>query len=203
MMAGLLMTLRGTPFVFEGQEIGMTNGDFKCLCEVEDIESHNIYAMAKRLGIPKRIRWKMIKRTSRDNARTPMQWSAGENAGFSSAKPWLKINANYKEVNVESEQKRDDGVLSFWKEMIALRKSSRVLQDGSFKSVYEGKQIYAFERELDGQKLVSVSNMSGKVAKLPKALRGCGKLTVSSYGEGGGNEMRPFEFRLYSVEDKQ
>ena len=69
------LKLKGTPFVFEGQEIGMTNGDFKDLTEVEDIESHNIYAMAKGLGIPKRIRWKMIQRTSRDNARTPYQWN--------------------------------------------------------------------------------------------------------------------------------
>ena len=107
MMAGLLMSLRGTPFVYEGQEIGMVNGDFKKLDEVMDIESHNIYAMAKKLWIPKPIRWKMIKRTSRDNARTPMQWSAEENAGFTEGKPWLKVNGNYKEVNVAAETAKE------------------------------------------------------------------------------------------------
>ena len=203
MMAGLLMTLRGTPFVFEGQEIGMTNGDFKDLSEVEDIESHNIYAMAKRLRIPTGIRWKMIQRTSRDNARTPMQWSADENAGFSSAKPWLKINANYKEVNVESEQNKNDGVLAFWKKMIALRKENPVLAEGSFKVLYEGKSIYAFERELDGKKLISVCNMTGKGAKLPKKLQNCHNLLVSSYDEAANDEMKPFEFRLYSVENEK
>lgn len=199
MMAGLLMTLRGTPFVYEGQEIGMTNGDFKDLSEVEDIESHNIYAMAKRLGIPKRIRWKMIRRTSRDNARTPMQWSAGENAGFSSVKPWLKINANYKEVNVESEQNKNDGVLAFWKEMIALRKSSRVLQDGSFKSVYESRGIYAFERELDGEILTIVCNMTGKVQKLPHRWYQ-GEMVKSSYKSYDAQTLKPFEFRLAKEE---
>ena len=200
MVAGLLMTLSGTPFVYEGQEIGMVNGDFKDLSEVEDIESHNIYAMAKRLGIPKGIRWRMIQRTSRDNARTPMQWSAEENAGFSGGKPWLKVNGSYKSVNVASELETEDGVLSFWRRMIALRKESEILSSGSFRSLYEGRRVYAFERELDGKKLVSVMNMSGKSAKLPKTLKNCGSLKLSSYKNGGGERLLPFEFRLYDSE---
>jgi oligo-1,6-glucosidase len=199
MMAGLLMTLRGTPFVFEGQEIGMTNGDFKCLCEVEDIESHNIYAMAKGLGIPRRIRWKMIQRTSRDNARTPMQWSDEAGAGFTSGKPWLKINGNYKDVNVAAEREREDGVLAFWKQMIALRKTDKVLAEGGFRAICEGKRVYAFERELGGRKLISVCNMSGKSVKLPKILNNCGSMKVSSYKNADADRLMPFEFRLYEV----
>ena len=199
MMAGLLMTLRGTPFVFEGQEIGMTNGDFKCLCEVEDIESHNIYEMAKGLGIPKKIRWKMIQRTSRDNARTPMQWSDEAGAGFTSGKPWLKINGNYKEVNVAAEQSREDGVLAFWKQMIALRKTDKVLCEGGFRSIFEGKCVYAFERELDGRRLISVCNMSGKRQKLPAALKGYNNQIISSYATSTPEVLAPFEFRLYEV----
>lgn len=199
MMAGLLMTLRGTPFVYEGQEIGMVNGDFKDLSEVEDIESHNIYAMAKRLGIPKRIRWKMIQRTSRDNARTPMQWSGEEGAGFTKGKPWLKINGNYKAVNVMAESELDDGVLAFWKKMIALRRSDATLADGSYASVYEGARVYAFARELGNRRLISVCNMSGKVAKLPKTLCGFGNPIISSRG-GSGDRLMPFEFRLYECE---
>ena len=198
MMAGLLMTLRGTPFVFEGQEIGMTNGDFANLGEVEDIESHNIYKMAKGLCIPKNIRWKMIQRTSRDNARTPMQWTDGEGAGFTSGKPWLKINGNHKEINVERENGRSDGVLAFWKKMISLRKNDKVLCEGDFRALYEGKRVYAFERSLDGRSLVSVCNMSGKTAKLPKNLENLGKPTVSNYADIG-EELKPFEFRLYEM----
>ena len=199
MMAGLLMTLRGTPFVFEGQEIGMTNGDFENLDEVKDIESHNIYKMAKGLGIPKNIRWKMIKRTSRDNARTPMQWSDGEGAGFTSGKPWLKINGNHKEINVERENGRDDGVLAFWKKMIALRKADKALCEGDFCVLHEGKSVYAFERSVEGRSLVSVCNMSGKTAKLPKILEKLEKPIVSSYADIG-RELKPFEFRLYETE---
>ena len=201
MMAGLLMTLRGTPFVFEGQEIGMTNGDFKDLSEVQDIESHNIYAMAKTLGIPKRIRWKMIQRTSRDNARTPMQWSAGEGAGFTSGKPWLKINANAKEVNVESELEREDGVLSFWKKMISMRKTNEILINGDFAPLYEGKSVYAFERIYNGKRLISICNMCGKTVKLPKSIAGKGKQVVSSYKESYKDRLKPFEFRLYESEE--
>ena len=203
MMAGLLMTLKGTPFVYEGQEIGMVNGDFKDLSEVEDIESHNIYAMAKSLGIPKRIRWKMIQRTSRDNARTPMQWSAEEGAGFTSGEPWLKINENYKEVNVAAESARDDGVLAFWKKMIEMRKTDKALSLGDFNAIYEGKRVYAFERKFEGRRLVSVSNMSGEAVKLPKTLEGRGSLVISSYGKCVGDRLMPFEFRLYLCEEEK
>ena len=198
MMAGLLMTLKGTPFVFEGQEIGMTNGDFKNLSEVEDIESHNIYAMAKSLGIPKRIRWKMIQRTSRDNARTPMQWSSEREAGFTTGKPWLKVNGNYEKVNVQTESAKADGVLAFWKKMIAMRKSNAVLAEGDFTSLYEGRAVYAFERTLGDKKLLSVCNMSGKMVKMPHKLRGIGKQIVSSY-KVEGDALKPFEFRLYEI----
>lgn len=198
MVAGLLMTLKGTPFVFEGQEIGMTNGDFKDLSEVEDIESHNIYAMAKRLGIPEKIRWKMIQRTSRDNARTPMQWSCEPESGFTSGKPWLKVNGNYKEVNVETELAKEDGVLQFWKKMIAMRRSDEVLAEGDFTSLYEGREVYAFARTLGDKKLLSVCNMSAKTVAMPRGLKGITKQIVSSYNVEG-DALKPFEFRLYEI----
>ena len=178
----------------------MTNGAFDSLDEIMDIESHNVYAMAKTLGIPKGMRWKMIKRTSRDNARTPMQWTAEEGAGFTSGKPWLKINANHRDVNVESEMKNDNGVLSFWKKMIAERKNNDVLSCGTFRVVHEGKQIYAFERELDGKKLLSVCNMSANRVKMPKILIGYGKTVISSYKICNCPTLKPFEFRLIEVE---
>ena len=194
MMAGLSMTLRGTPFVFEGQEIGMTNGDFCNLDEVEDIESHNIYAMAKSLGIPKGYRWKMIQRTSRDNGRTPMQWSADEGAGFTTGTPWLKVNGNRTEVNVEREEGREDGVLAFWRQMISLRKSLDVLMDGGFTSLYEGKTVYAYERATESERVIAIFNMSDKAVPVPKALPE-GELIVSNYAESA-ERLRPFEFRL-------
>ena len=195
MMAGLEMTLRGTPFVYEGQEIGMTNGDFASLDEVEDIESHNIYAMAKRLGIPKGYRWKMICRTSRDNGRTPMQWTSGENAGFSTATPWLKVNENHTHINVECEEQNENGVLSFWRYMISLRKTLDVLMDGDFTPLYEGKTLYAFARSTEGDRVISLFNMSAKSVALPKALRMQSELLASNY-DTVEDTLRPFEFRL-------
>ncbi|MBE6699830.1 MAG: alpha-glucosidase [Ruminococcaceae bacterium] len=200
MMAGLQMTLRGTPYMHEGQEIGMTNGDFANLDEIEDIESHNIWAMATKLGIPKRIRWKMIQRTSRDNGRTPMQWTAGENAGFSKGKPWLKVNGNHTEVNVETEKADPNGVLAFWKKMIALRKTHPVLIDGTFRSVYEGRAVYVFARELDDKTLLSICNMTGKSAKLPAVVNKDGKLIACNYQENNIDTLKPFEFRLLEIE---
>ena len=201
MMAGMIMTLRGTPYVFEGQEIGMTNGDFKDLGEVEDIESHNVYGMAtKSLHLPKRMAWRMIQRTSRDNARTPMQWTAGENAGFTTGKPWLKVNGNHTEINVESELAREDGVLSFWKRMIALRKELPALKDGSFASLYESGSVYAYERRVEGERLIAVVNMSPKVQKMPKLDGIDGEVIISSYNEVC-DDLMPFEFELIRAED--
>ena len=198
MVAGLLMSLRGTPFVFEGQEIGMTNGDFNDLGEVMDIESHNVYAMAKRLGIPARIRWRMIRRTSRDNARTPMQWTADEGAGFGAGKPWLKINKNHDTVNVQTEEADENGVLAFWKTMIAERKGCEILTGGAFRPLYEGKAVYAFARTLNGKQRIAVCNMTGKPARLPRSLS-VGKTAISNYENKDAEVLMPFEFRLTEV----
>ena len=196
MMAGLQMTLRGTPYVFEGQEIGMVNGDFKDLSEVEDIESHNVYAMAKRLGIPKPLRWKMILRTSRDHGRTPMQWDDSPNAGFTTGKPWLKINSNYKTVNVSKELSDENGVRAFWKYMIGLRKTEPALIDGDFVPVHMGSTIFAFERVSEDKRLLVLCNMCGKEKKLPKQLTDWKKLVACNYNTVNFDTMRPYEFRL-------
>ena len=196
MMAGLQMTLRGTPYVYQGQEIGMTNGDFRDLSEVADIESHNVYAMAKRLGIPAPLRWKMILRTSRDHGRTPMQWNDFLGAGFTDGKPWLKINQNYKKVNVAAEQADEDGVLAFWKKMIGLRKTEPALVDGEFVPVYMGSTIFAYERVSEDKRLLIICNMCGRDKKLPKNLTDWKKLAACNYNSINFDTMRPFEFRL-------
>lgn len=196
MMAGLLMTLRGTPFIFEGQEIGMTNGDFESLEEIQDIESHNVDAMAKGLHLPRGLRWKMIRRTSRDNARTPVQWSAKESAGFTEGTPWLKVNGNYKVVNVEKEQHTPGGVLAFWQRMIHLRKTWNVLSEGAFEPVAEGLQIYAFKRSKDGEEVLSICNLTGRKAKAPSFLHQWDEIAVSNYDRHPEEYLMPFEFRL-------
>jgi oligo-1,6-glucosidase len=198
-MAGLLMTLRGTPYMHEGQEIGMLNGDFKNLDEIQDVESHTVWEMAKKLCIPKGMRWKMIRRTSRDNGRTPMQWDDSENAGFTTGTPWLKINGNYKEVNAQKEMTDENGILSFWKYMISLRKSEPALREGDYHPAYMKGSVYAFERVLNEKRLLVICNLSAKTVKLPKQLAQWDTVVASNYDELNAN-LRPFEFRLLQEE---
>ncbi len=201
MLISLNFSLRGTPYFYQGQEIGMTNGAFNNLDEIVDIESHNVDKMAKSLGIFQPFRWNLINKTSRDNARTPMQWSAEAGAGFTSGKPWLKIHPNYTEVNVESDLASDDGIIDYFKRFNAYRKSSDILKNGNFKEIFAGRTVYAFEREYNGEKLIAVCNFSTKSAKVPSSVSG--ETVISNY-EGTSKKLRPYEFRLISPkkEDK-
>ena len=197
MLLGLLFSLRGTTYVYQGQEIGMTNGAFESLDEIMDIESHNVDKMAKKLGIFNPLRWKMIKATTRDNARTPMQWNGGKNAGFTDGKPWLKLHPNYTEVNVESDLKNKDGVIAFFKEINSYKKSSEILKEGSFKQLAATKHVYVFERELDGKKLTAICNFSTKKSSYPVSVEG--ERVLSNYS-GTDTKLRPYEFVL--IENK-
>lgn len=199
MLLGLLFSLRGTPFIYQGQEIGMTNGAFDSLDEIMDIESHNVDKMAKSLGIINPFRWHLIKRTSRDNARTPMQWSEENNAGFTSGKPWLKVNPNFTDVNVEKDSADEDGVIAFFKMMNARRKSSQILLRGNFEEIKRGRNVYAFKRTLGEDSIVAVFNFSRKNKKLPKSVSG--KRLISSY-KGDADYLRPYEFSIFGSELK-
>lgn len=196
MLLGLLFSLRGTTFVYEGQEIGMTNGAFGSLDEIMDIESHNVDKMAKSLGIVNPFRWRLINKTSRDNARTPMQWNGNEGAGFTSGTPWLKLHPNYKDVNVERDLSDPDGVIAFFKRMNLYKKSSDILKEGSFRELHAGKYVYAFERELSGERLIAVCNFSTKKSNMPEGIEG--DVIISNYPDMAPS-LRPYEFRLISA----
>lgn len=201
MLIGLNFSLRGTPYFYQGQEIGMTNGAFNNLDEIMDIESHNVDKMAKSLGIVQPFRWNLINKTSRDNARTPMQWSADAGAGFTSGTPWLKIHPNYTEVNVAADLKDTDGVIAFFKKMNTLKKSTPTLIDGSFKPLYEGKTVYAFERELDGEKIIALCNFSIKNARIPSGISG--ERLISNYDGEIKGKLRPYEFLLIKPQESE
>ena len=199
MLAVLLFSLRGTPYVFEGQELGMTNFDYTSMAEIQDIESHNIWKMAADLHFPEKIRWHMIQKSSRDNARTPMQWSTAENAGLSTGKPWLRPNANYTLFNAESEQKDSRSVLSFYKELIALRKEKTAFVYGDFRVLSKANDIYVLERYLCGEKkLYAVLNFSAKKRILPEdvvLLYAQCTMLISNYTlrRQGERDMQPYE----------
>lgn len=178
LLATLLLTLRGTPFIFQGQEIGMTNFDFTSLDQVQDVESHNVYRLARRLRIPGRYRWRMIRTTSRDNARTPMQWDETTAAGFTTGTPWLGVNGNHRQINAARQREDENSVFRYYQRLIALRAENETLLDGNFKLLQAGRKIVVFSRQLREEKLIIALNFSGRPAKIKYR----GQLLLASSG---------------------
>ncbi len=189
-LATLLLTLRGTPFLYEGEEIGMTNFDFPDMEKVRDVESINIWNMGKRLHLPYGLRWRMIKTKSRDNARTPMQWDDSINGGFSAGTPWLSVNGNYPRINVKRQDDDPGSVLSYYRKLIAFRNGSRVLQEGDFTELYRKNGVYAYRRACDGEALTVVISLAEGERKNPAS----GEVVCSNYGrETAPARLAPYE----------
>lgn len=189
-LATLLLTLRGTPFLYEGEEIGMTNFDFPDMEKVRDVESINIWNMGKRLHLPYGLRWRMIKTKSRDNARTPMQWDDSINGGFSAGTPWLSVNGNYPRINVKRQDDDPGSVLAYYRQLIAFRNGSRVLQEGDFTELYRKNGVYAYRRACDGEALTVVISLAEGERKNPAS----GEVVCSNYGrETAPARLAPYE----------
>ncbi|MCL2070290.1 MAG: alpha-glucosidase [Treponema sp.] len=189
MLALMELTLKGTVFIYQGQEIGMTNFDFKSLDELDDVMSHGLSKLMKKMFIPGFLRWRWIKASSRDNARTPMQWDSGENAGFSKVKPWLGVNTNYRYINYASQKNDPASILNFYKSFIAIRKNSECLKFGKFLPVYGDRYLMVYQRLITGtrlgEELYTVAlNFSSRERKLPGKLLGLlsGEVFISNTG---------------------
>ncbi len=177
LLCTMLLCLRGTPYIFQGQEIGMTNFDFTSMAQVKDVESHNIYRLAKRLHLPAGYRWKMIKTKSRDNARTPVQWNSSTNGGFTTGTPWLGVNVNHECINMAAQLSDPNSIRSYYKRLIALRAQSDVLKRGSFTLVTAKKHLFVFDRQFDGQAYRVLLNFGQHPLKAP-----CdGRVVISNY----------------------
>ena len=177
-LATLVLTLRGTPFLYEGQEIGMTNFDFSGMEKVQDVESINIWNMGKQLHLPYSLRWRMIKTKSRDNARTPMQWNDSPNAGFTTGTPWLSVNGNYPRINAARQENAPNSVLAYYRQLIAFRNGSEILQAGDFSELYCKDGVYAYRRSLNVESLIVVISLSTKERPNPVS----GTVVLSNYG---------------------
>lgn len=188
MLSTLLLSLRGTPFIFQGQEIGMTNFDFISLDQIKDTESHRIYKVGKKLHIPKKKLFKMIKTSSRDNARTPMQWD--DRDGFSSHQPWLSMNPNHKDINVENQLNQDKSVLKYYKEMIELRKHNHTLLEGKIKFIKSKKGVIVFDRIKDKEKLRVVVNMTSKRISMKN---NDGSILINNYDGLVTDKLLPYQ----------
>lgn len=181
MLAASIHLSRGTPYVYMGEEIGMLDPDFTSMDDYVDIESINAYKELRDSGKTDEEAFAIIKAKSRDNSRTPMQWDDSTYAGFSTAKPWLALGASHKDINVASEM--SGKIFPFYQKLIALRKNYPIIAEGDYKAAYqESHQIYAFERQLDEQKLLVFNNFSAEKVELdlPEVYTN-GQVLVSNY----------------------
>jgi oligo-1,6-glucosidase len=195
MLALFELTLRGTPFIYQGQEIGMTNFDFKSIDELDDVESRGLDKLMKKKLFPKWLRWKWLKTGSRDNNRTPMQWDNSDNAGFSKGKPWLGVNKNYKFINYASQKNDPDSILTFYKKLIALRKQTKCLVYGDFLPVYADTCIMIYQRKFNDETYTVALNFSFNKVKPPKKFAGLllGAQVVSASGEKCEGSLLPWD----------
>ena len=165
LLATLLHLHRGTPFVYQGEELGMTNAPFAGIQDFRDIASLNYYAERVAVGDPPEEVLERLRPTSRDNARTPMQWDASRHAGFTSGEPWIAVNPNHAEINARAARADPDSVFHHYRRLHELRHTEPAVARGSFTMLLEeDPQVYAYTRELDGTELLVLANVSGEPA---------------------------------------
>ena len=196
MLATMLHGMQGTPYIYQGEELGMTNIKLP-LEQYRDIEIHNLYAERKEQGYGEADIMKSIWARGRDNARTPMQWTAGDNAGFTTGTPWLPVNPNYTEINAEAALADPDSIFHYYKKLVALRKSVREFREGSFTLLCpEDEQVFAYTRDTVYGHLLVVCNFSGEEAafEIPEAFRDA-QVLIENYKDRA-KTLRPYEARM-------
>ena len=195
MLAVAMHLLRGTPFIYQGEELGMTNTAFPDASSIRDIEAFNTLNQAAQTGWYETA-WQGILNKGRDHARTPMQWSAQENAGFTKGEPWIMVNPNYPSINAEAQERDPESVLHFYRRLIALRNGSRTLQYGDYRAILpEHGQIFAYQRASRGETYTIVCNMSGDSAALPQPFEG--EVALSNVAGLAEETLLPYEARVY------
>jgi oligo-1,6-glucosidase len=201
--------LQGTPYVYQGDEIGMTNVAFESIEEYRDVATRNMYKeTVEEKGVDPQAALKVVHAKSRDNARTPMQWDDSEQAGFTTGTPWIKLNPNYKEINVAEALADPNSVFHYYKKLIQLRKENPVIVYGTYDLILDAhEEIYAFTRTLEEERLLVILNFSGKIPvfQLPENITFVStELLISNY-EVNPNEdihqitLRPYEARVYRL----
>ncbi len=193
LLAVILLTARGTVFLYQGQEIGMGNVDFNGMEELRDVESINRYAdQSKKIGAEQA--WQQILGGTRDHARTPMLWDAGKNGGFTTGEPWIRTNRT--RANVEAQQKDPDSVLSFYKALIRLRKEQEALVFGDFEPLHANKKdLFCYIRRAGEQRFYIEANLSDHGKARPKPPQGAERI-LCNYGDVS-ETLRPYEAAVY------
>ncbi len=200
-LGAMYFLMKGTPFIYQGQEIGMTNSSFHSLEDFQDVSAKNWIREQRELGKSDSELLRELCLTSRDNARTPMQWSADQNAGFSRGKPWLAVNRNYPQINVEEQWKNPDSILNFYRNMIQIRASNVGWIEGKFQlELREHPDIFAYSRKFSGWTGLVICNLSTNTVKVSEKFP-AEQLVLSNYGMRDLHpaEFKPFEARIYQT----
>lgn len=209
MLAACIHLMRGTPYIYQGEELGMTNAGYQTIKQYRDVESLNYYEILLKEGRTREEALEILSKRSRDNGRTPMQWDAGENAGFSDAESWIGLPENYKEINVKEEMTDGDSILAFYRKLITLRKEKSVISDGKIEFLcQENEDVLAYRRYLAEEEMLVFCNFRGAYVQIGDIRDAEGekeysinekyKKILGNY-EGIGKEgtLRPYEVIVY------
>lgn len=210
MLAASYIFQRGTPFVYQGQEIGMINTPLDSLDDYKDIMTHNNARIARSLGLPKKTVLKLAQKASRDNARTCMQWSDGKNGGFSEVEPWFVVNPNYPQVNVESQLDDPGSLLNFYRDALQFRRDNPIVIYGDYAEHYsKSSQLYVYERNYEGKKLLVICSFTEKPVRFdaPDGIELKEQAQVfgnydANFVIANGFTSRPYEMRVYLFNEK-
>lgn len=202
MLGTMLHFMQGTPYIYQGEEIGMTNAHFQSLSDYQDLETINIFKQLVTDGklIDSETMMRYIAFHSRDNARTPMQWNDSKNAGFSTHQPWLKVNANYPDINVENALADPDSVFYYYQKLIKLRHELPVITNGKFEVLPGNDQdqdVFVYTRKNNDTTLFIIINFSDKQLERHYELPDAKKIIISNYDDDKTDELRPYEAKVY------
>ena len=205
MLATMTHFQKGTPYVYQGEELGMTNAYMENIADYRDIESLNAYKeLTTKENIPAKTVMGYIKAVGRDNARTPMQWDASENGGFTSGTPWLQVNKNYKTINAAAQVNDPDSVFAYYKKLIALRHTNEVMVNGVYDVLIpDHPQIYAYTRTLGDKQLLVLCNDSDTNVAIPAELQekihAAMNILIQNYKDTDESTLRPYEAVVYAL----
>lgn len=200
MLAILLHGMKGTPYIYQGEEIGMTNIEFKTIDDFADIEAVNMYRERVAAGGDKESVLNSLRNKARDNARTPMQWNDGENAGFTQGKPWYRVNPNYLQINVQKALEDENSVFYCYQKLIRMRRENPIMVYGRYELLLpENENIYAYTRTYKDTIWLVICNFYGENEEF--SLEGTGKILISNYKDSCTNlkkgRLRPYEAVIY------
>lgn len=163
MLAAAVHCLRGTPYIYQGEELGMTNAGFTDISQYRDVESLNHFQILQDKGLSAQNAYQILQIHSRDNSRTPMQWDDGCAAGFTSGTPWIEVNDNHHYINAKTEQQDQDSIFHFYRKLVKLRREYDVIAYGDFKPIAkEHSSVFAYKRTYGDEDLLVINNFYGK-----------------------------------------